>query len=195
MDTYVYEYNDKLYINLTNKCNNDCAFCIRHNREGIEGYKLWLQREPEAEDIIGELEKREKIENIVFCGFGEPLFRLDTLLQVAGYAKKRGIYTRLNTNGQADLIAGEGTAKKLIGKIDRVSISLNATDAKKYAALCNPERGEEAYRSMLKFAKECVEAGIDTVLSVVDIIGEEEISKAQKIADSIGARLRVRKYE
>jgi TatD family-associated radical SAM protein len=93
------------------------------------------------------------------------------------------------------LIAGEGTAKKLTGKIDRVSISLNATDAKKYAALCNPERGEEAYRSMLKFAKECVEAGIDTVLSVVDIIGEEEISKAQKIADSIGARLRVRKYE
>ena len=34
--------------------------------------------------------------------------------------------------------------------------------------------------------------GADVVLSVVDIIGEEEIEKAQEIADSIGARLRVR---
>lgn len=195
MDTYVYKLNNKLYINLTNKCNNDCAFCIRNNNEGIEAYRLWLQKEPTYADIIAELECRPQADSIVFCGFGEPLFQLDVLLEVAEYAKGRGMHTRLNTNGQAELIVGSGVAEKIKDKIDQVSISLNATDSKKYMEICNPICGEQAYYAMLKFARECVEAGIDTTLSVVDVIGEQEIAKAQTIADAIGARLRVRNYE
>ncbi len=195
MNIYVYEYAHKLYINLTNKCNNDCTFCIRNGNAGIDGYHLWLKREPEAEDIIAELKKKQGFEHIVFCGFGEPLFRLDTMLKVAEYAKGCGLHTRLNTNGQAELIAGAGVACKLVGKIDQVSISLNATSREKYVALCRPSGGEAAYDAMLKFAKECVQAGIDTVMSVVDIIGEQEIEKARLIATDVGASLRVRNYE
>jgi hypothetical protein len=33
------------------------------------------------------------------------------------------------------------------------------------------------------------------MLTVVDIIGEEEIAKSQAIADSVGIELRVRPYE
>ncbi len=194
MDTYVYELAGKLYINLTNKCNNDCAFCIRNSGDGIDDYYLWLDREPEAQEIITELKKRQDIKKIVFCGFGEPLFRLDTLLEIAEYAKTLGIHTRLNTNGQADLIAGEGVAARLVGRLDQVSISLNATSKEKYIAICKPKSGGSAYDAMLKFAKECVEAGIDTIMSVVDVIGEQEIEQARLIACSIGATLRVRKY-
>lgn len=195
MDIYVYEYAHKLYINLTNKCNNDCTFCIRNGNEGIDGYHLWLKREPEADEIIAELEKKQGFEHIVFCGFGEPLFRLDTMLKVAEYAKERGLLTRLNTNGQAELIVGAGVARRLVGKIDQVSISLNATSSEKYVALCRPSGADAAYDAMLKFAKECVQAGIDTIMSVVDVIGEQEIEKARVIATNVGARLRVRKYE
>jgi len=194
MDTYVYEYADKLYINLTNKCNNSCTFCIRNTGNGIKDYNLWLEKEPQAQEIIAELEKKQGFDKLVFCGFGEPLFRLDTLLEVASYAKERGLHTRLNTNGQAELIAGNGVAKRLAGKIDQVSISLNATSKEKYIALCQPTNGGIAYGAMLKFAKECVEAGIDTIMSIVDVIGEQEIEQARLIAASIGATLRVRKY-
>ena len=45
---------------------------------------------------------------------------------------------------------------------------------------------------MLDFAKKCVKAGGSVVLSVVDVIGEEEIEKAKEIAKSVGAKLRVR---
>ena len=45
---------------------------------------------------------------------------------------------------------------------------------------------------MLDFAKKCVEHGGNVVLSIVDCVGEEEIAKARKIAEKIGAKLRVR---
>ena len=48
---------------------------------------------------------------------------------------------------------------------------------------------------MLKFAKDCVNEGVETRLSVVDVIGEEKIKKAKEIADSIGADFLCRKYD
>jgi len=194
MDTIVYRIENKLYINLTNKCSNNCSFCVRNTHEGVEGYYLWLKNEPSAEEIIKQLEKAEAYDEVVFCGFGEPLYKLEVILEVADHVKKQGKKTRLNTNGQAGLIIGEGVAQMLKGKINKVNISLNSTDAKKYAEICNPIYGEAAYEDMLKFASECVKVGIDTVLSVVEIIGEEEIEKAREIASSVGGRLRVRKF-
>lgn len=193
MDTIVYRINDSLYVNLTNRCSNNCSFCVRNSHEGVEGYYLWLEKEPTAEDIIAELKQKDDYKQVVFCGFGEPLYKLDVIIEVAKKVKALGKKTRINTNGQAGLIAGSNVAKKIHGLIDTVNISLNSTDSAKYFELCKPEFGECAYYDLLKFAKECVKEGINTVLSVVDIIGEEEIAKAQKIALDIGATLRVRK--
>ena len=97
---YVYQCGDQLYINLTNRCTNRCDFCIRKNPVGI-GYDLWLQQEPTAEQVIAELEGQEVAE-VVFCGYGEPTIRLDVLLEVAAYIKKRGGTVRINTNGHAN---------------------------------------------------------------------------------------------
>ena len=47
---------------------------------------------------------------------------------------------------------------------------------------------------MLSFAKKCREQTENVALSVVDVIGEAEIIKCQKIADSLNIPLRVRKY-
>ena len=30
--TITYEYGDNLYVNPTNRCNFNCAFCLRHNQ-------------------------------------------------------------------------------------------------------------------------------------------------------------------
>ena len=49
MDTYVYEYGSGLYVNLTNRCNNNCAFCLRHTNQGVGRHRLWLEHEPTAE--------------------------------------------------------------------------------------------------------------------------------------------------
>ena len=47
--TITYEYGDNLYVNPTNRCNFNCAFCLRHNQGSggsIYTHNLWLKREP-----------------------------------------------------------------------------------------------------------------------------------------------------
>ena len=193
-DTYIYSMDGAYYINLTNACNNDCTFCLRNEHCGVGGYDLKLARDPEAEDIIAELEKLPDVQSAVFCGLGEPTMRLEVLLEVGRYLKQRGVHVRLNTNGLGSEFAGEDISPRLKGLVDVVSISLNASNAAEYDRICRSAYGEAAYELMLDFARRCAQQGIETVLSVVDIIGSDEIEKCRAIAQGVGARLRVRSY-
>ena len=51
------------------------------------------------------------------------------------------------------------------------------------------------FEEMLSFAKQVKQFVPKIVLTVVDVIGQEEIAKSQAIADSVGIELRVRTYE
>lgn len=214
MDNYVYKLGDTNYINLTNRCTCNCTFCIRGNGDGVGGYGLWLEKEPTAQQVIDLLAKDKT--DIVFCGYGEPTMRLDTLLDIAAYAKSYGGHVRVDTNGHGSVYNGRDIVPEMAGKVpprqpgvmpffadgdawrgplvDEVSISLNAADAETYAKLTVCDYGEKGFDAMLEFAKRCIEEGIKTTLSVVDIIDEEEIEAAGKIAQKIGADFRVRGY-
>lgn len=192
-DVYAYEYGDKKYLNLTNQCNNDCDFCIRKNPVGIEGYNLWLSKEPTAQEVIAQLDELGR-GDVVFCGYGEPTMRLDVLKEVAAYVKSYGGKVRINTNGLANRLYGRNVAPELAELVDVMSISLNEATAEKYQAICHSQYGAEAFTCMLDFAKACVEAGIETVLTVVDVISQEDIEHCRKLAQQTGARLRVRHY-
>jgi TatD family-associated radical SAM protein len=166
---------------------------VRNSGGLFEGVNLFLSKEPDASEVIGAIEAIYKGEDeLVFCGYGEPTYRADVMLETAGYAKSKGIPTRLNTNGHGAKIAGAHLVSALKGRIDTVSISLNAADAKKYAELCRPLYGEEGYFAMLDFAKAVKDAGIRTVFSVVDSIGREELEKAERLARDMGIELRIR---
>lgn len=193
-DIYVYEHAGKLYINLTNQCTNACTFCLRNHTDGIDGQPLWLQKEPSAKEVIEKLTGLNRYEEVVFCGFGEPIIKLDEIKEVAAYVKEKGKKTRINTNGHGNAYHGRNIAPELKGLIDTVSVSLNASSAEHYDALCQSVYGKDAYAHLLDFAKSCVEAGIHTVLSVVDVVDEEEIEASRKIAESVGATLRVRHH-
>ena len=43
-ETFTYELDGNLYINLTSKCTNDCTFCVRNEHSTYFGHKLWLDR-------------------------------------------------------------------------------------------------------------------------------------------------------
>ena len=194
MNTYVYTLKDALYINLTNRCTNNCTFCLRNDHNGVGGYDLILDKEPSAADVIAELDTYDALSRVVFCGLGEPTTRIDTLLEVAAYLKTRGAHVRLNTNGQGSAYAGYDIAPKLAGLVDMVSISLNASTAAEYDRLCRSIYGEDAFAHLLDFAKSCLVHGIETVLSVVDVIGDDEVARCRRIAEDIGASFRVRRY-
>lgn len=190
----VYHSENTIYINLTNRCDNNCDFCIRNHTDDVFGYNLWLDNEPTAEEIIEELKKYDlsKYVEVVYCGFGEPTFRIEVIKSVSKYLKNFKIKKRINTNGHGNLINGKNIIPELLESVDVVNVSLNEVTPKAYDDICHSVYGEEGFYEMIEFAKECVACGSDVVLSIVDCVPNETIQKARVIANEIGARLKVR---
>ncbi|MBR1422322.1 MAG: TIGR04100 family radical SAM protein [Ruminococcus sp.] len=197
--TISYEIEDKLYLNITNKCPCNCAFCIRNNGDTAYGSDpLWLDHQPNEEEIIENLSSREldSYKEIIFCGYGEPTCEFDLMKKTAAHIRSVSkTPIRVNTNGLGSVINKRDIAPEFKGLFDTVSISLNASDAEAYDKVTRPSfKNVNSFEEMLDFAKKVSAYVPDTMLTVVDIIGEEEIKKSQAIADSIGIRLRVREY-
>lgn len=198
--TITYEYGGNLYVNTTNRCNFNCEFCLRHNKGSgsIYTHNLWLEREPTREEILEDIEKRDlnQYSQLVFCGFGEPSYRIEDICWVIDRMKEHGtkIFTRMDTNGTGSLIHGRDIAPDFAGRFDMVSISLNTDTAEKYDALCHPQQGG-AYQAMKDFAKELRKYVSEVMMTVVDTIPEEEIENCRRICeDEVGATYRVREY-
>ncbi len=197
--TILYELGRNLYVNLTNRCPCRCAFCIRQKSKGVgTGDDLWLEHEPDFGEIVRAFEEKElsSYDAVVFCGYGEPLERIDLVVAVCKYLKEKdpNCKIRINTNGLSDLIHGFPTACLLKDLVDAVSISLNAPDAAAYNRLCHPTFGEKAFDAMLRFAQDCKRLLPEAVLSVVDCIPAEELNACRAVAQEVGLALRVRTY-
>ena len=198
-NVYAYMYGGNIYVNLTNRCCNNCTFCLRNTGDGVSGNVLWLEKEPtadEAKAAVGKLvEENRDASEVVFCGYGEPTYKMKEMLEVASFAHEKGLKTRLNTNGLGSLVNKRDITPELKGAIDTVSVSLNESSAEKYDSVCKSVYGAAAFDELKDFAAKCVSLGIDTVMSVVDVIGEDAVKECSEIAKECGARLRVRRYE
>ena len=199
-DTYLYALDGNLYVNLTNKCSNGCDFCVRNERESYYGHYLWLQHgDPTAEKVMavvtgGQAGSMSQYKEAVFCGFGEPTYKMSEMLQLCDFFHARGLKTRLNTNGQGNLINKRDITPDLKDKIDLVNSSLNASCAEKYQPMCRSQFGESAFAAIIEFAKSCRKNGVNCRFSIVDCIGEEEIEACKRLAESAHVPLYIRKY-
>ena len=197
--TILYDYKESLYVNITNQCPCACVFCIRKETDHVgNSDSLWLDHEPSVDEFKDELKNfdLDKYNEVVFCGYGEPLVRIDEVVEVAKYIKTiSDIKIRVNTNGLADLIHNKKTAILLKDNIDSVSISLNAPNKYSYSQVTRPKFGEKSFDALLEFAKECKEYIKEVNFSVVDEISDEEIEQSKKLANEMGIKLRVRHKE
>lgn len=198
MGDIVYRYNEKVYLNITNKCPCRCTFCIRGQKDAIgEAKKLWHEKEPELKEIEEAIDAFgiPKGAEVVFCGYGEPVERLDELIAVSGYLKEKyQASIRVNTNGLGNLIHARDIVPELCRAVDSISISLNMPDAKSYCEIVRPKYGEKSFDAMLNFAVECKQYLKDVRFSVVDVIGEDKVEKSKQLAEKLGIPLRVRQY-
>lgn len=197
-DTYLYTLDGNLYVNLTNKCSNGCDFCVRNERSSYYGNYLWLRNgDPTVEKVIaaangfGDL---TRFKEVVFCGFGEPTYKVAEMVALCDFFHEKGLKTRLNTNGQGNLINKRDIVPDLKGKIDFVNISLNASCVEKYQPICRSQFGEAGFAGLIEFAKLCRKEGVDCRFSIVDCIGEEEVDACKRLAESVRIPLYVRKY-
>ena len=194
----IYWLGNNIYVNITNKCSNSCYFCFRKFKNGIQDFNLKLEKEPTAEEVMGELRKiinKRNWSEVVFCGFGEPLERLDIVLEVTKRVKKKYWKpVRINTNGQGCLLnKGRDVVRELKETgVDKVNVSLNAHNKKIYNQICKPVF-EDAYENVIEFIKKVKEKGLEIEATSVSI-PEIKISKVKEIAKQIGVKFSVREY-
>ena len=201
-ENLLYFLDGKPYINMTNACTNACVFCVRDQKEDVQGAKLWLDFDnAKAQDVINQIElNKDKILNsqeIVFCGYGEPLIRLNEVIEISKYLKENypNLKIRVNTNGHANAIFKRNVADELALYIDDISISLNAENEENYNKISNPKI-ENAYEEVKRFIRACVEAKIKTTASVVANVPDYpiDVERCALIAKSLGAKFRSRDF-
>jgi cyclic pyranopterin phosphate synthase len=195
----VYWLDNKVYLNITNQCSNNCYFCFKRYKQGVGGFNLKLMLEPTIGEVKTELEEALRIHSwneLVFCGFGEPTKRLDILLEAAREARKhygRQLKIRLDTNGHGyALNPGRDVVSELkAAGAEKLSVSLNAENSETYQEICKPTFSG-AYEAVLDFvlkAKSLLEVEVTAVM-----LPEVDLAKVQSVADSLGVKLRVRDY-
>jgi TatD DNase family protein len=208
---FAYHYGNprKLYLNVTNRCTNRCSFCVRYQTSGLGGAVLWGGDEPDFGMLREAVLRRgalEEFSDFIWCGFGEPTFRLDLILEAASWLRSRGAAVRLNTNGHACLIHGRDVLDELSKAVDEVSVSLNAPNARRYMELCRPDLESIALRgggkaepalwweAMLDFLARAPSFFRSVQASVVGfVLTEAEIEQCRALSRSLGVeRFRVR---
>ncbi len=185
-----YKIRNSLYLNITNRCSNACTFCVRFHTDFVKGYNLRLSREPDLVELKEAIGNPKDYDEIVFCGYGEPLLRLDLVKALARWIKDRGGRVRINTNGQGNLIHGRNILPELKGLVDRFSISLNAPDEETYNKICQPFQ-EGAFQAVVEFIREAVRTVPEVTVTVVEMEGLD-IEACKKLASELGARFKVR---
>jgi TatD DNase family protein len=188
-----YMIRNSLYLNITNRCSNRCSFCAKFDNFTVKGHNLLLDGEPSFEEIMAAVGQPQGIDEVVFCGYGEPLIRLDLVKQVASELKKRGYRIRINTDGQANLVHGRNILTELAGLVDSLSVSLNAPDAGTYDHICNTPFGEAGFEAVCTFIREAQQHIPQVVASAVTVPGID-IDACRRLAESLGAEFRVREY-
>jgi len=188
-----YRIRDSLYLNITNRCTNKCSFCIRFYSDYVKGHNLRLAGEPTEEELKKAIGDPEQYQEIVFCGYGEPMLRLDLIKSLAAWIKQHKGRVRINTNGHGNLIHGRNILPELQGLIDSISISLDAHDEETYNTICKPAF-KNAFQGIIEFIKEARKFIPDVQITVVELNGVD-MEKCRKIAGELGVELRLRKLD
>lgn len=189
-----YPIRDSLYLNITNRCTNDCSFCVRNTTDFVKGHNLRLKREPSVAEILDAMKGFERYREVVFCGYGEPFLRLDTILEVCAKVKEAGIRVRVNTNGHALLIHGSEVLPKIKGLVDALSVSLNFPTGEEYEDICKPRMGIKAYESLKEFVKQARKYVPEVAVTVLAMPGVDLAACRAVAEDELGVPLRVREY-
>jgi TatD DNase family protein len=188
-----YQIRDSLYLNITNRCTNKCSFCIRFHSDYVKGHNLRLSEEPGEREVRDAIGDPSRYKEVVFCGYGEPLLRLDLVRNVAAWIKEHGGRVRINTNGHGNLIHGRNILPELKGIVDSISISLDAHDEATYNRVCRPAF-RNAFRGVIDFIGEAKKYIPNVQVTVVTLEGVD-IEKCRKIAEDLGVGFRIRKLD
>lgn len=188
-----YAIGDNLYLNVTDRCTLACAFCPKYRDDDhrVHGVDLSLSRLPTAQEVIAAIGDPAAYQEVVFCGYGEPTLRLKLVLEVADYVKAHGGSVRLNTDGLANRVYHRNVLPGMQGRIDTVSISMNAQNQAVYDRHCRPAMAD-SYQAMLAFLREAPHYIPRVIATAIDGLEGVDIDACERLAHACGAAFRRR---
>ena len=167
---------------------------------------LWGGPEPTRKELLRAIDARHgdrPLREVVWCGFGEPTYRLDLITAAAPNLRARAQTIRLNTNGHACLIHGCDVLPELAAAVDEVSVSLNAAHRERDIEICLPNPAmfvgdqppaEAFWDAMVEFLTRAPRHFRRVQSSVVGgVLTDDEIEATRELARSLRVeRFRVR---
>ncbi len=189
-----YPIRNSLYLNITNRCTLTCKFCAKFKDYSVKGHYLKLAHEPSLDDVFNAMGDYKDFNEVVFCGYGEPLLRLDLVKDIAKILKKKGVRVRINTDGLANLVYERDVTAELKGLVDSISVSLNAPDSEAYEKNCKSKFGKDAYRAVKEFIITAKAHIPDVTATVVALPGLDVEACRSVVEKELGVTFRVREY-
>lgn len=191
-ETLVYTIDNKLYINLTDRCTLACEFCPKiQGSMDVHEYNLLLSHRHPVDEYLLKIGDPSQYEEIVFCGFGEPTLRLKELLKIAAYCKKNNARVRVNTDGLGNLVNKRNILPELAECVDSLSVSMNAQNEEIYDRHCVPGV-KGSYDSMLEFLRLAPAFIPDTTATAIDGLEGVDIAACEQQAKQLKVKFRRR---
>ncbi len=191
-----YAIRDSLYLNVTDRCTLACRFCPKY-RDGerrVHEIDLTLARLPKASEVIATVGDPAAYREVVFCGFGEPTLRLKLVLEVADWLKARGARVRLNTDGLANHVHKRNVLPQMQGRIDAVSVSMNAQNSAVYDYHCRPALAG-SFEAMLSFLREAPRYIPSVTATAIAGLEGVDIGACERLARECGVAFRRRELD
>jgi len=159
----------RLWIEPTNLCNLHCKMCLNKNlpsdKRGTMDFELFKKIIDEASDFTHDIYLHHR---------GESLLH-PQIFDMIAYAKKKGLYTRLHTNGT--LLNKENSGLLLDSGLDFLSFSFDGYDKKTYESIRIGAQFEKTLTNIIEFLKikqRRKSRSPFTVLTVIDFSSKKE---------------------
>ncbi len=187
-----YRIEDRLYLNITDRCTLECSFCPKNcGSMDLHEYDLSLDHRPSSQEIIAAIDDPAHYSEIVFCGYGEPTLRLKVLLEVSQYIQGHGGKVRVNTDGLANQVHKRNVLPELGKCVDTLSISLNAQNEEVYNRHCLPAM-TGSYQAMLEFLRLAPRYIKNVTATAIEGLEGVDIAACEQIASEYGVGFRKR---
>ena len=175
----------------------DAALGVEPTSEELSAVVLSMCDAQEVSEQAGGSEAHQA-PSVCFAGLGEPLLRLDTLLDTVRRVKARrpGVSFRVSTNGLFDSSVAVALAD---GGIERATVALASADGAQYDALMRPVRlpGEQRPRGLRDVVAFITRLSMSGVFVEVGVVAhpDVDVAAARRLAHTVGANgVRVRTY-
>jgi len=172
----------RLWVELTSFCNYRCIMCpnkdLKKQDKGYMDMDLYRKIVDQAAPHVFDINLAHR---------GESLLHPE-IIEAVSYAKKRGLYTRLHTNGS--LLSEELSRQIVQAELDRLSFSFDGCEKNTYEKIRKGGDFDNTVANIIRFLEIKKEFRSKKPVTAIEVIGfdEPEMQDSQQAKDTFKKR-------